>query len=139
MAQSDLHNNLEKAVALNVTAISSDTTTNGNIIDMQGFDSLEFFILSGTLTDGSYAVLIQHGDDSGLSDAADVADDYLLGTEAGAAFVAADDNEVHKIGYVGDKRYVRLSIVSTSTSSGGTLGAVAIKGHGENKPHTTQA
>ena len=139
MAQSDLHNNVEKAVALNVSAISTDTTTAGNIIDMQGFDSLEFLILSGTLTDGTYTPLVEHGEESNLRDAAAVADTFLLGTEAGAAFAAADDNEVHKLGYVGDKRYVRLSIVSASTSSGGTLGAVAVQGHPSNGPVTTQA
>ena len=138
MAQTDLHNNVKAIRAISPAAITSDTTTAGQIIDMQGFDSLEFIIASGTLTDGTYTPLVEHGDASNLSDAAAVADDYLLGTEEGAAFAATDDNEVHKIGYVGDKRYVRLSLVSASTSSGGTLSAVAVLGHPSNGPITSQ-
>lgn len=126
----DLHSNIVPAVALNLQTISSDTTTAGNIIDLQGFESCEFVFVTGTVTDGDYTVLIQEGDDSGLSDAAAVADADLLGTEALASFAAdTDDNVLSKIGYKGSKRYVRLSIVSTNTSSGAVVGAVAIKGH----------
>jgi hypothetical protein len=41
-----------------------------------------------------------------------------------------DGTYTPSIGYVGDKRYVRLSIVSASTTSGGggTLSAVALRG-----------
>lgn len=126
----DMHNNVLPAVALNTTTITTDTTTNGNIIDLQGFDMVEFFIVTGTLTDGDYTPLIEDGDDSGLSDAAAVADTELLGTEAGAAFTTdTDDNKVSRIGYVGGKRYVRLSIVSTNTATNGaTLTGLAVKG-----------
>lgn len=130
----DLHNNIKPEVALDITAISTDTTTAGNIIDLQGFGSVEFVILSGTLTDGTYTPLIQEGDDSGLSDAAAVADASLLGTEAAAAFAATDDDTVKRIGYIGNKRYVRLSIVSASTSSGGTLSAISLKGRPADAP-----
>lgn len=130
----DMHNNISPAVALNVAIISSNTTTNGAIIDVQGFDSLEFIIKSGTIADGTYTPLIEEGDDSGLSDAAAVADGELLGTEAEAAFAATDDQTVKHIGYRGSKRYVRLSIVSAGTTSGGTLSALAVKGHPTNAP-----
>jgi hypothetical protein len=130
----DLHNDTTPAVALNIQAISTDTTTAGVIIDTQGFASIEFVMQSGTLTDGAYLPLIQDGDDSGLSDAAAVDDTFLTNTEASAAFALADDNAVKSIGYVGHKRYVRLSIVSSATSSGGTLGAVCIKGAQMRKP-----
>jgi len=130
----DLHNNVKTEVALDITAISSDTTTNGNIIDMQGYGSVEFIILSGTLTDGTYTPLIHEGDDSGLSDASAVADGDLLGTEAGAAFAASEDDSVKKVGYIGNKRYVRLSIVSASTTTGGTVSAVSVKGNASDNP-----
>ncbi len=128
MGQRDLHNSIEQRNALDVQTIASDTTTVGDIIDMQGYESLEFLTIMGTLTDGDYLPLIEHGDDSGLSDAAAVPDAQLLGTEAGAAFTAdTDDNKVSKIGYIGGKRYVRLSIVSTNFSAtGAVLGAVAV-------------
>tara|TARA_Y100001970_G_scaffold266398_1_gene355045 strand:+ start:7182 stop:7583 length:402 start_codon:yes stop_codon:yes gene_type:complete len=128
MAKRELKSTTSPVVALNTTAISSDTTTNGVIIDTAGYESILFIIQSGTITDGTYTSLIQEGDDSGLSDAASVADADLTNTEASIAFAATDDNTSKSIAYVGDKRYVRLNIVSASTSSGGTLSAVAIKG-----------
>ena len=130
MGQRDLHNHLNQKVALDTAAISSDTTTVGNIIDMQGFESLEFLLQLGAITDGAYAVLIEDGDDSGLSDAAAVSDAFLLGLEATAAFTATDDDKVSKIGYIGPKRFVRLSIVSTGTTTGAAaVGATAVQGH----------
>lgn len=130
MATRDIYNNLNDLVAFNTQSITTNTTTAGVIIDTQGCNSLLFVIQSGTLTDGTYTPLIEYGDDSGLSDAAAVPDDQLNGTEAGAAFADTDDNATKSIGYVGDKRYVRLSIVSASTTSvgGGTLSAVALRG-----------
>lgn len=123
----DLHNNITPAVAKTIAAITTDTTTAGAIIDTKGYGAVEFIMMSGTITDGTYTPLIQEGDDSGLSDAVAVSDDNLFGTEAGVAFVAADDNTVKRIGYrVGKYRYVRLNYVSTGTTSGGTLGAIAV-------------
>ena len=129
----DLHNNTVGSVAL-AAAISSNTTTAGNIIDTRGFEAIEFYIASGTLTDGAYAVLVEDGDESNLSDAAAVADDQLLGTEANASFTDTDDNTVKRIGYVGGKRYVRLSLVSTSVSTGGSFTAIAVQGTAANNP-----
>lgn len=124
----ELHTSLETVAALTPRTIATDTTTAGSIVDRQGFEAVEFVIAAGTLTDGAYAVLIEEGDAANLSDAAAVADADLIGTEADIAYALTEDNEVHKIGYKGSKRYVRLSIVSTSTSSGGVLGAVALLG-----------
>lgn len=130
MPQFDSHNNILQAVALNPATIATDTTTDGNIIDTLGFQSVEFIVYCGTRTDGTYTPLIKDGADSGLSDAAAVDDAYLLGTEAAAALSAS--NTAKRIGYKGNKRYVRLSIVSTSTTSGCTsVGAIAILGHPE--------
>lgn len=130
----DLHNNIKAEVAFDTAAISSDTTTAGNIIDMQGYGSVEFIIQSATLTDGTYTPLIEEDDDSGLSSASAVADADLLGTEASAAFIASEDDEVKKVGYIGNKRYVRLSIVSASTSTGGTVSAISVKANAGDLP-----
>lgn len=123
------------SLGLNITAISADGTTAGNIIDIAGYESVTFIPFSGTLTDGTYTPLIEHGDASNLSDAAAVSDDFLVGTEANAAMVAANDNIASKrIGYVGNKRYVRLSMVASGVTSGGTVGAVCILGNPSKVP-----
>jgi len=133
MAQMDMHNQLYPTIAKTVAAITSDTTTTGtNIIDMQGYNALEFIFASGARTDGTFTPLITHGDAANLSDGVAVPDDDLLGLEADAAISAA--NTVKRIGYRGNKRYVRFDIVSTSVTSGATVGALAVRGHADLSP-----
>lgn len=129
----DLHNDVLQLVAFNTTVISTDTTTNGNIIDSAGFYSLEFVLLAGTLTTGTYTPVVEHGDDPALSDAAVVPTDFLLGTLADATFAVTDDDAAKRIGYVGHKRYIRLSITSAS-SAAGTMSAIAIEGDPRHAP-----
>ena len=126
----DLHNNVEVAVALTATAVSTNTTTVGAIIDLQDRDACEFVIHASGYGAGTYTPLIETGDEANLSDAAAVADTHLLGTEAGAALTA---NGVSKVGLVAHsgKRYARLSIVSTGTGgspNGVTISASAVIG-----------
>ena len=131
--EKDLHSNVKTLIALAVQDITSDTTTVGAIIDTLGFESLEYSIQSGTITDGAYALKLEDGDDSGLSDAADVPTANILGVLTG--FVADDDDETKRVGSISKKRYQRLSVVSTSTSTGGTnFAAQAVLGHPKTGP-----
>lgn len=119
--------NMSALVAVPNTAISGNGTTAGNVIDTKGYGALTFLIVGGTLTDGTYTPLINESDDSGMSGETAVADDFLIGTEAQAALVAAtDDNVVKRIGYVGHKRYVTCDVVATSVSSGGNVSVIAV-------------
>lgn len=124
--QFDSASNLAPRVGLNTAAISSSTTTNGNIIDTQDFNSLTFVLNVGARTDGTYTLAIQHGDAANLSDAATPDASDLVGTTAATAVSAAQT--MSKIGYVGNKRYVRCNVVSTSVSSGATVGVTALLG-----------
>lgn len=133
----DLKNDIGVAVALNPATIATDTTTNGNVIDLQGYESATFVIGIGTRTDGTYTPLLKESDVStfgGEENAVDDAD--LIGTEAAAALTAS--NTVKTLGYKGSKRYLRLSVVSTSTTSGTTSAhAHVIKGDPHIKKDTT--
>lgn len=133
MPSVDINFDSEVSAGLNVQIITTDTTTQGVIIDTKGAEALEFLIYSGTITDGTYTPKLEDGDDAALSDAADIDSSLLTNTIANATFTDSDDNAVKKIGVVNHKRYVRLSLVSTGTSSGGTLGAVARKADLHNK------
>ncbi len=133
MSEFDLHSNVKQEVALDSQDITTDTTTVGNIIDTVGFESIEFVIQSGVITDGAYALVLEQGDDSGLSDAAVVPTDEVLGVLTG--FVAADDNAAKRVGSIGKKQFQRLSIVSTGTSTGATkFSSVAVLGHPKSAP-----
>ena len=129
----DLKSSISTDVGLNFGSIATNTTTVGNIIDSKGFASLTYSLVTGTVTDGDYALIIEDGDDSALSDAAVVSVTSLVG--ALPAFDDnADDNKALSVGYIGKKRYVRASLVSTNTASGAVIGVVAIKGHAITKP-----
>jgi hypothetical protein len=129
MAQFDIHTRLLGITSLSPRTISSDTTTAGAIIDMQGYEALEFFLQSGTITTGTFTPLLEESNDSGMAGSNVVSTDYTLGLIADATFTtaAADDNAVKQLGYVGKKRYVRLSIV-TASSANGAIGVVAVYG-----------
>lgn len=129
--QADLHHDIDAEVALDTQAITTDTTTVGNIIDLKGKLAIDFAITSGTLTDGDYTVLLEEGDAANLSDAAAIPAARLLGTQgpAGVAlpkFELTDDDTIFRVGFFKLKRFARLSLVSANTTSGGTLGALAI-------------
>ena len=134
----DGHNNCTVAVAFDAAAISTDTTTAGNIIDTVGYESIEFIIVAGTITDGTYTVKLEDGDNSGLSDAAVVDSSLVLGDLP--VFVAADDNVPFRVGTISKKRYQRLSLVSATTSTGvNFMSAVAVLGHPDSAPTAAQA
>lgn len=132
----DLMNNLHVKRVLSPVSVADTTAQVGQIIDRQGYDSLTYVIATGSIADAdaTFTVLLEEGDDSGLSDAAAVADADLLGTEVLAAFQFNDDNEVRKLGYKGVKRYTRLTITPVNNASAAVLSAVAILGHPASAP-----
>ena len=139
----DLYNNLlPRRVLSPAAAIVDDTAQVGEIIDMQGFSRCLFVILTGSLADpnATFAVLVEEGDDSGLSDNAAVADADLNPTEAITGFDFADDNDARRIEYKGSKRYVRLTITPSGNDAGDAfIAAVALMGKARHAPVTAQA
>lgn len=134
----DLHNSVYPKRALSPVAAGTDNTAYvSQILDMQGYESAELVILIGANTDAdvTFTVLIEDGAASNLSDAAAVADAQLLGTEALASFQFDDDNEVRKIGYTGNKQYLRATITPANNAAGNIfIAAVWLLGHPRSMP-----
>jgi hypothetical protein len=129
MANRDGSNDKKILWAKTPAAISTDTTTASNIIDTQGYDKVTFILTATAYTDGTYTPAVSESDDSGMSGENAVADAELTRLETAAAVSAATTQAVDaskKIGYLGSKRYVTCDIVSASTSSGATVGVMAI-------------
>lgn len=128
----DQMNNLHILNAISPVAARTDNTAIvSSIIDTRGYDSLTFGILVGTNTDtnATFAVTMDHGDAANLSDAAAVPSADLVGTLALAGYDFSDDAESRKIGYVGVKRYVRLTITPSGNDAGNIfVAATAILG-----------
>lgn len=118
----DYMNRMDVKRAISPQAARTDNTPIvSQIIDTAGYDGCVFVINNGANTDANatFTVLIEHGDAANLSDAAAAPDSALTGTEALAGFTAADDdNKLRKIGYVGSKRYVRLTITPAGNDAG---------------------
>lgn len=112
-------------------AVTDNTAIVSQIIDTKGYNALTFLILFGAIADADMTMtfLVEDGDDSGLSDAAAVSDDQLVGTEVLAAGRYDSDNLTRKIGYVGDKRYVRLTITPANNTGNLFVSAIALLGH----------
>lgn len=132
----DLFSRLSVVAAISPQADADNTPLVSAIIDLQGYNSCMFAIASGALVDADaqFTVLIEDGADPALADHTAVADGFLRGTEAAASFAFSDDNMVKKIGYVGNKRYVRLTITPVGNSSAANLAAIAVLGDAANQP-----
>ena len=139
----DLYNNIEvrRAESPIAAAQTDNTAIVTEIIDMRGFESLVFAVALGTLADAAFTtvVLIEDGDDSGLSDAAAVVDVELDPTELVMAFDQADDDQVRKMGYVGNKRYVRMTITPSDNTGNLPIAIIAILSRQSSVPTTAQA
>ena len=141
MSKSDLHNSIKAVKAIAPVVVTDTTAQVSSIIDRAGFESVEFLIVTGTLadSDATFAVLVEDGDDASLTDAAEVTNaQFLLGTEAIANFDKDSDNKVIKIGYVGPKRYVRLTVTPALNSGNAPLAAIAVLGQPRSLPQSTQ-
>jgi hypothetical protein len=127
----DLMNNINVLTAIAPASVSDTTPKVGAIIDRQGYESVTYAVAIGSVADAdaTFTVLLEDGDDASLSDAAAVADSVLLGTEALAGFQFDDDNLTRKLGYVGGKRYSRLTITPVANASAAVFGVTVVLGH----------
>lgn len=133
----DLYNHVTIRRAISPVSEAGTTALVSQIIDRQGFDSLVFAIATGSIgdADATFTVLVEDGDASDLTGGAAVADAELNGTEVLAAFQFDDDNETRKIGYIGAKRYVRLTITPVANASAALICAVAVLGNASLQPN----
>src|SRR5689334_9299174 len=111
----DLHNNVKQVQAISPLAIGANATKTGRIIDRKGYAGVEFLAAYGAVsTTGTVVTLVVlEGDATGAMTS--VADGDLLGTEALASLPATTPrtsgvsrNVTKRVGYKGNKRYVRV-------------------------------
>ncbi|EGX60097.1 hypothetical protein SZN_09251 [Streptomyces zinciresistens K42] len=74
---------------------------------------------TGAITDGTHAIDVQDSDDN--SSWASVPAAQLQGAEPSIG--STDDDKVYVIGYKGAKRYLRVAVTPSGTTSGGVYGA----------------
>lgn len=119
----DLANNIGAVPAIAPAVLAATTT--GDPIDLAGFGSVAVVINAGAIAgDGNFTAKLQESDTTTGGDFTDVAAADLTGTLP-ASLAAAS---AVKVGYVGNKRYVRVLITKNSGTSI-AAGAVIINGN----------
>lgn len=139
----DLHNNLGIVRVLDPAVRNSDVNGGDADVDLQGYNGCEMIVVVGLSADtlnGSNTISLELEESDDDSTYTDVAAADMLGGNAGGtgqfALIddAAEDDAVYSVGYIGDKRYVRLVVNFSGTHSTGTpIGACAVVGHGRHK------
>ena len=136
MAVFDTRNDAEYGMGLSAT-LSGTTKAEGDWIDMQGWQSVTLSVGTGTVTDAGtasgFSFQVEEGDDTTDAGATAVADADLVGTEAALTVTADtdDDKLIGSIGYIGSKRYVRMTAVGT-TGTNAVVNVHATKRMGAN-------
>lgn len=111
MARKDLESNVDFVQSL--APASRTATANGTGVDLQNYASAFALISAGAAggTSPSFTFEVQESDDNSTFTA--VADADLQGDEP----VITAGDEVHRIGYKGGKRYIRVAITAVSGTS----------------------
>ena len=120
----DISKNLLATISIDPQTISSDTTTNGTGVDVRDYDgAMVVFQSNDAITDGAFALKLQESDDD--STYTDVDSSEQIRTLSNFSSSAEG---IQQVGYVGNKRYLRPVITTTSTSSGGIVSAHVTRG-----------
>lgn len=141
MSNRDFHNNILVSRAISPAAAVTDNTAYvSQILDTANANINEFIWSAGSIADAdvTFTLLVEEGDAANLSDNTAVADADLLGTEAGGAPLLSSDDKTGKIGYIGKKRYIRVTITPASNSGNIFLSAVWLQSGLRVLPKTTQ-
>lgn len=143
----DLHSALAAVVAFGPVVLSADNTPAA--IDLQGYNGAEILILvgiGGITFDGTNKVefKLTHSDDNSAYAAVEQKDVLGVTVASGgivksliAAHAAA---AAYRVGYVGNKRYLKVLADFAGTHGSGTpIAVVVLKGEGHNQPEADQA
>lgn len=136
----DLHSNIKPVSIIHAVVVSA--TGNSGDVDLAGFNSAEFLVDAGVdagtglSADHKLVFTLQHADDNGSGAAGDYANvaaaDVLGVTPASGVVLTIDstdeDNTLYRFGYIGGKRFVKLTWTETGTVSM-PMSISVIKGH----------
>ena len=108
--------------------ISSDTTTNGFTIDTANFDGgIMLFLLMTEYTDGDYQIVLQDSPDDSVW--TNIPTNKLILPDGAITLsaIAAAGDEIKRLGAFSTERYVRMTVVSTSTTTGAEMVGFCVK------------
>jgi len=126
--------NVARAKLTLTVALRTNGTVNGTSVDLHenkdASRSAMLIVHTGTITDGSHAVILQESDDNSAWSTVAAAD--LQGSAPTIA--STDDDAIFELGYRGSKRYLRASVTTSGATTGGTFGATILRGFPRRTP-----
>jgi len=144
----DIHSALLAALAIEAAVFNADNVPAA--IDLLGYDAAELVLLIGAggivfTNANKIEFKLTHSDDDVSYTAVDIGD--LLGVDAvgeggiiKALTAAHPTAAAYRFGYKGGKRYLKLlADFSGAHGTGTALGAVVLKGWGQDNPQVNQA
>lgn len=152
MALRGIHDSIRVKRVLRIQTVDSAGSPNEfttNDVDLQGFDSAMFLVDFGDIDEmgsspvgsAKIDVLVEHAADDGTGSAdtyAAVADADLDGATQSSGIVSSPTTDANEVvfGYVGSKRFVRITLIATGLTNGGPAGVWMINGHAHFEPVT---
>jgi hypothetical protein len=149
MTMRDLHYNVAPVQALPAQTITQAIgALNTGAVDLGGFSGAQVVVHYGEITEmgaspvggAQIAIKMEHADDNGSgapgpftqATAADVTG--VASVTAGVVATATSDLVPTSFGYVGDKRYIRVTLAPTGLTAGGPVGVIVNKGYPRHAP-----
>jgi len=125
MTTRDLVNDIDLQTSLAPAAYTA--STNGQGVDLRGFESAAIAFVAGTVTDGTHTPSVEESDDGSAWSAVAAADlDRSLANLASGT--------VQRVGYRGAKRHLRAVLTVTGATTGAVATAVVVRGNAAQQP-----
>lgn len=111
-------------VLMGKVTLNGTSTVTSSLVDLQGYNACDIAFINGTITDAGaaagFTIKLQEADVTTGTSFTDVAAaDAVNGTVSTSTTVDTDDDKLTAVlGYVGSRRYVRVSATGTTASAG---------------------
>ena len=137
----DLYNHLTQVQAVAPVVVKTGTVPDAATVDLAGFNSavIELSVGLKSVDEGTITLKAEHSDATSFAAVA-AADMQGVTPAEGVIYTidaASDDStsRIVKFGYVGGKRYLKLTIAEVGVNTNGViLGVTVVKGHGLDVP-----
>jgi hypothetical protein len=137
----DLYNHIEFVQAIKPVLVSDNTVPAAATVDLAGFNSavIELSVGLKSADTGTITLKAEHSDATSFANVAAADIQGVTPAEGVIYTIDADSDDstsrIVKFGYVGGKRYLKLTIAEVGANANGViLGVTVVKGHGLDVP-----
>jgi hypothetical protein len=125
-----------KSAALSANLTVGANTQNTALADMQGYNALTVLVNTGTVTAAGAGITfrLQHSDTTLGSSFEDVPAGQFVGSATPVTLDTQDNVALGSIGYVGNRRYVRLAATGGAGANGVVFAQFVLERSGISEP-----